>query len=710
MQEKSEVEKFFKNFYTMIENQFQSKISILRSDNGTEYYNKVLETFLQEKGVFHQSSCPDTPEQNGLAERKNKHLLEVARAMMFYMNLPKYLWGDAILTASYLINRMPSKVLQYLTPLACFKNFFPHTHITSNLPLKVFGCTAYVHIPKRSRSKLDPLAEKCVFLGYTPCQKGYKFFNPITKKFHVTLNATFLEHLPFFSKNLIQGEILDESNFWETDPLPHIVLDSFNSKMDKETRITQSRNTEFDIGLTDMEILRMEKNRSNLEPVVYSRKNIEKSKDPLILPAQDHEEFPSEVHPNTSGNSPPFSSSISNPSRVVIPKSSLNPILVNPIQETDLDLPIALRKGTRTCTRHPIAKYISYDNLSAKYRAFTTKISKLVLPRNIKEALAEPNWRLAVFEEMEALRKNGTWEVVQLPSEKKVVGCKWVFTVKSRADGSVERYKARLVAKGFTQTYGIDYQETFAFVAKINTIWVLLSLAVNSNWPLFQLDVKNAFLNGDLEEEVFMSLPPGFEEELGIGRVCRLKKSLYGLKQSPRAWFERFGKVVRRFGFIQSQADHTMFYKHSSEGKITILIVYVDDIILTGDDCGEMNRLKKRLAEEFEIKDLGALKYFLGMEFARSKEGIIVNQRKYILDLLDETGMLGCKPAETPLEPNVKLQPAKTEDVKDKERYQRLVGRLIYLSHTRPDITFSVSAVSPLIILALPICLFSPIF
>ena len=178
---------------------------------------------------------------------------------------------------------------------------------------------------------------------------------------------------------------------------------------------------------------------------------------------------------------------------------------------------------------------MSYGNLSPKYRAFTIEISKLMIPRSIKEALDDQNRRFAVFEEMEALRKNDTWDVMKLPREKKIVGCKWVFAVKSKVDGTIERYKARLVAKGFTQTHGIDYQETFALVAKINSIWVLLSLVGNANWPLYQLDVKNAFLNGDLEEEVFMSLPPGFEEKYGGGKVCKLKKSLYGLKRSPRA-------------------------------------------------------------------------------------------------------------------------------------------------------------------------------
>ena len=225
------------------------------------------------------------------------------------------------------------------------------------------------------------------------------------------------------------------------------------------------------------------------------------------------------------------------------------------------------------------------------------------------------------MEEMNALAKNKTWVVDELPKGKKTVGCKWVFTNKCRADGSLERHKARLVPKGFTQTYGLDYQETFAPVAKINSIRILLSVAVNLNWSLHELDIKNAFLNGNLEEEVFMDPPPGFEGEFKNGKVCRLVKSLYGLKQSPRAWFEKFGKVVRRFGYNQSQGDHTLFFKHSNGGKKAILIVYVDDIIMTGDDIEEIGRLKQLLAQEFEVKDLGNLKYFLGMEFARSKKG-----------------------------------------------------------------------------------------
>ena len=359
-----------------------------------------------------------------------------------------------------------------------------------------------------------------------------------------------------------------------------------------------------------------------------------------------------------------------------------------------LDCPIALRKGRRSCTSHPIYNFVSYKGLSPSFQTFVANLNKVQVPNSIQEAISIPEWKTAVWEEMQALKKNGTWEISDLPSGKHPVGCKWIFTVKYKADGSVDRFKARLVAKWFTQSYGIDYQETFAPVAKLNTIRVLLSLAANLDWPLHQLDVKNAFLNGDLTEEVYMDIPPGFETKATMNKVCKLKKSLYGLKQSPRAWFDRFNKTVKKYGYSQCQADHTLFIKHSTKGKLAILIVYVDDIILTGDYEDELIKLKTLLAKEFETKDLGSLKYFLGMEVARSRKGISVSQWKYVLDLLKETGMLGCKPAETPMDSSTKLGANKDSVPVDKGKYQRLVGKLIYLSHTRPDIGFSVSVVS----------------
>ena len=224
------------------------------------------------------------------------------------------------------------------------------------------------------------------------------------------------------------------------------------------------------------------------------------------------------------------------------------------------------------------------------------------------------------------------------------------------------------MAKGYTQTYGIDYTDTFAPVAKINTVRVLLSLAANLDWPLQQFDVKNAFLHGELTEEVYMDPPPGYMPERHNQKVYRLKKVLYGLKQSPRAWFGRFTKSMINFGYHQSNSDHTLFLKKQMS-KITALIVYVDDMVVTGNDPEERKALQTHLSREFEMKDLGPLKYFLGIEVSRSKEGIVISQRKYALDLLQETGMSSCQPADTPVEEGLKLCIESDQVPVDKGRY-----------------------------------------
>ena len=214
--------------------------------------------------------------------------------------------------------------------------------------------------------------------------------------------------------------------------------------------------------------------------------------------------------------------------------------------EPSINLPIALRKETRSTAgkpptrygfEHDISNYVSYESLSPTYRAFVASLQSTKIPKDWKEAKLDPKWRNAMLEELAALEKNKTWELVPSPMGKKIVSCKWVYTVKQNPDGKIERYKARLVAKGYSQTYGIDYDETFAPVAKMSTVRTLISCATNFDWPLYQLDVKNAFLHGDLHEEVYMEIPSGFTTTQTKGKVLRLKKSLYGLKQSPRAWF-----------------------------------------------------------------------------------------------------------------------------------------------------------------------------
>ncbi|KAM1767569.1 hypothetical protein ACFX12_045643 [Malus domestica] len=245
---------------------------------------------------------------------------------------------------------------------------------------------------------------------------------------------------------------------------------------------------------------------------------------------------------------------------------------------------------------YPLSNYVSTSHLSKSNKSFVHQLSSVSIPNSVHEALADPRWKAAMNEELKSLKKNSTWEIIELPTGKKPVGCKWVYTVKYKADGMVDRFKARLVAKRYTQKYGIDYTDTFAPVAKINTVRVLLSLAANFNWPLHQFDVKNAFLHEDLIEEIYMELPPGSNvPDMHRKKVCRLQKSLHRLKQSPRTWFGRFTKSMRAFGYKKSNCDHMLFLK-CQNGKLTALIVYVDDMVVTGNDSDERAALQKYLS------------------------------------------------------------------------------------------------------------------
>jgi hypothetical protein len=224
----------------------------------------------------------------------------------------------------------------------------------------------------------------------------------------------------------------------------------------------------------------------------------------------------------------------------------------------------------------------------------------------------------------------------------------------------------------------------------------LFSLVANYNldWPLFQLDVKNAFLHGDLSEEVYMEQPPGFVAQgESQDHVCKLRKTLYGLKQSLRAWFRRFSEVVLKFGLQRCQTDHSVFHLHTSAGYI-LLVVYIDDIVITGDDSGGIARLKQFLQDQFHTKDLGKLRYFLVIEVVRSRTCINLSQRKYALDLLEETGLLGSRPVDVPMDLNKKLLKDEGELFEDPGRYRCLVGKLNYLTITMPDISYAVSVVN----------------
>ena len=257
------------------------------------------------------------------------------------------------------------------------------------------------------------------------------------------------------------------------------------------------------------------------------------------------------------------------------------------------------------------------------------------------------------------------------------------------------RDKVCVVAKGFTQKEGLDYTETFSPVAKLTTVRFLLKVAASRNWFLHQLDISNAFLNGDLDEEIYMKIPDGYVERKGITLaktdVFRLKKSIYGLKQATRQWFLKFSAALSRLGFTTGTSDHTLFLKSFADGHFLSVLVYVDDIIVAGSSASHSRQLIHDLSQQFKLRDLGVLKYFLGLEIARTSQGISLIPHKYALEMLTSTGMLGCKPTSTPMVPNLHLALKDGDLIDEPERYRSLVGRLMYLTITCPDITFAVN-------------------
>jgi hypothetical protein len=263
---------------------------------------------------------------------------------------------------------------------------------------------------------------------------------------------------------------------------------------------------------------------------------------------------------------------------------------------------------------------------------------------------------------------------------------------KYASDGSIERHKARLVAKGFSQVEGIDYNETFAPVAKMNSIHLVLALAASHKWEVHQMDVKSAFLHGDLKEEIYMEQPPGYVQN-DSSLVCRLKKSLYGLKQAPRAWYAKMDSFLIATGFSRCHSDPNVYTKKVGSHLI-ILVLYVDDLILTGSDSKLLNHVKTSLKKKFEMTDLGFLHYFLGLQVLQTNEGIFLSQSKYACDLLHRFHMDDCKPSPSPFQSGVKLSATCTSPEVDATLYRQLVGSLLYLTHTRPDLSFVVGLVA----------------
>jgi hypothetical protein len=349
-----------------------------------------------------------------------------------------------------------------------------------------------------------------------------------------------------------------------------------------------------------------------------------------------------------------------------------------------------VRRSTRV--KYPVQR-LTYDGFVVHHYAYMVRVIQEVEPTCFEQAVGNPKWDNAMDEEMATLDANATWELTALSKDKKTIGCKWVYKVKHNVDGFVSRYKEKLVAKGYAQTYGIDYEETYSPVAQMTTVKAITVMAIAKGWSLHQMDVKNDFLHGDLQEEGYMEQPPGYVDQTHLNLVCKSKKALYDLKQAPRAWLNKIGEYFVTSGFQTSNANFSLSVKKTNHG-IVVIVIYVDDLIITRDSNVNISHLNKLLKQEFEMKDLGELRYFLGIEVIQSPKGIWLLQRQYALNKLSEYGMTRCKPISIPLEQNVKLSANEGDLVEDTTMYKRIVGSLIYMTITKPHLNYAVKVVS----------------
>ena len=558
----------FKTYKAEVENQLEKKIKVIRSDRGGEYESAAFSDFCAQNGIVHQTTAPYTPQQNGVAERKNRTLKEMINSMLNSSGLPHNLWGEALLTANFILNRIPFKNSNK-SPYEVWKGRLP-----SYKMIKIWGCLAKVLIPLPKRTKLGPKTIDCVFIGFANASAAYRFLVYKSEVHDIHVN-TILESI--------------DAEFFE-DVFPY--KESPMSAMYKRTRDEQST-----------------------------------------------------------------------------PK----------IQEQHTEP----RKGSRI--KKP-------KNFGPDFISFMT----IGEPQTYKEAITSPealSWKEAINSEVESILQNHTWELVDLPPGSKPIGCKWIFKRKLKADGSVDKYKARLVAKGYRQKEGLDYFDTYSPVSRITSIRMLIVIASLNNMEIHQMDVKTAFLNGELDEDIYMEQPEGFVVQGQENKVCKLVKSLYGLKQAPKQWHEKFDHTMLSHGFKINECDKCVYIKTYANSCVFVCL-YVDDMLIMGTSKDVIMSTKKLLSCIFDMKDLGLADVILGIQIKRNNEGYILTQSHYVEKILNKYNQSNCKVAVTPFDANCKLK-KNTGDVVSQLQYSQVIGSLMYLMNaTRPDIAYSVSRLS----------------
>ena len=617
----------------------------LRTDNGLEYCNRKFDELCKATGVKRHRTCAYILQQNGVSERMNRTIMERVRCMLAESGMEERLWAEAASTAVYLINRSPSSAIDYKLPEELWsgtKPGFKH--------LRRFGSAAYVH---KFGAKTSSRATKGFFVGYPQRTKGFRVWLLEEEKCTISRNVIFHEE-----------EVYKDSQERNDSQKEQDCL----AKIDKGKTVEVERK----------------------KHVTFS---------PYLIKGPCKGLHDSEAS-TSRGNSTQTESSVSGGAES---DSEVESSGQGAETEQDLDHYILARDRVRRETKLP-SKYDDFDVVA--YALSAANDIDINEPKSYQEAMRSKErklWTAASDEEMDSLDRNKTWTLVEIPIKKRVIGCKWVLKKKPGIPGVEDPcYKGRLVAKGYSQVEGIDYNEVFAPVVKHVSIRLILSLVVNEEFHLEQLDVKTAFLNGTLDEEIYMDQPEGYVTKGKEDLVCLLKKSLYGIKQSPRQWNKRFDGFMKEQGFRRSPYDQSVYISGVEMSSRVYLLLYVDDMLVVSKDMGVIKELKARLSSEFEMKDLGAATRILGMDIVRDRRtgSLKLSQGKYLEQVLSTFNMTDCKAVTTPMGSQFRLKSLDEEETKTEAKfmidipYVSAVGSLYAMVGTRPDIAHAVGVVS----------------
>lgn len=641
---KSDVLEKFIEFKNEMENQTGEKIKIFRTDNGGEYIGNEFNKFCKAHGIVHQLTTPHTPQQNGVAERMNRSIVEKAKSFLFDANLSMRAWAEACNMAAYVRNRSPCSSIEFRNPLSVW------TGKSVNLELlKLFGTEIMVHVPAAQRKKWSPKSVKMIFMGYDTRSKAYRCLNPDTDKVIVSRDVIFHN----YSAPKFQVEVDDADE--------RMVVSNENSSDDGEESIAEQQ-AESDLSSED-----------GNETIVSSSANNITMDDTVVT-----------LGNNTSANDD-FEDAVEDENRST-PETEADETIVDANDKTyktraKIDPTVTPRSSTRVRKHFVPFQMANFCFLSTE-------------PTDVKEAMESDesiHWKKAMDAEMLSHQKNQTWELTELPQKCKAIAGKWVFKRKMKSNGEIDRHKARFVAKGFSQQYGRDYHETFSPVVRHTTIRYLIAMAVKYGMRIYQMDAETAFLQGDLNEDVYMQQADNYND--GSGRVYHLKKAIYGLKQASRMWNLKLNDTLLKNGFIRSKTDPCVYWKRG-----IIVAVYVDDFLIIYKVEIDLAGMRKMLHSNFNMKDIGMASTCLGINIKQGDGYIEIDQSHYVKQVIERFGMNGCKPVATPSDVNQKLSVtmwSEENSLVGKVPYQELIGSLLYLSGaTRPDIAYAVNELS----------------